>query len=125
MKKKVLCIALALLMCMMVAVPAFADGGEETPPERVDITSSFGLYHVSGSTYKMWAEISNINEATVNVTLALYYASYSLVRAIGTVSSDPIISLDKNVSLSSGTYYLRLTITVNGSTHAWEIAYNI
>lgn len=125
MKKKVLCIALALLMCMMVAVPAFADGEEETPPDRVDITASFGLKHISGSTYRMWAKISNINTATVYSTLALYDVSYNLVAAVGTVSSDMLISLDKYVTLSSGTYYVRLTVTVNGSTHAWERAYNI
>ena len=88
MKKKALCIALALVMCMMLVLPAFADNEADTPPERAEITSSFGLYHASGSTYKMWAKNVNINEATVNATLALYDASYNLVKAIGTVSSD-------------------------------------
>lgn len=125
MKKKVLCIALALLMCMMVAVPAFADGDEETPSERVGITVSYGIKHISGSQYKIWAKIINLNEATVYATLALYDASYSLVAAVGTVSADQLISLDKTVSLSSGIYNLRLTTTVNGSTYTWERAYSV
>ena len=125
MKRKVLCIALALVMCLMVAVPAIADGEAETPPARVDITASFGLKHVSGSQYKIWAKIVNPNEATVFVTLALYDASYSLVKAVGTVSADQLITLVKGASLSSGTYHLRLTITVNGFTNSGERTYNI
>lgn len=125
MKKRVLCIALALLMCMMVALPAFADGEEETPPERAPIAASFDLMHVSGSTYRMWVRISNPLGVSVSITLALYDASYSLVSAIGTVSSDTIITLSKIVTLSSGTYHLRLSYTVEGITHTFEKPYTI
>lgn len=125
MKRKVLCFALALLMCMMVAAPAFADGSAEKSPERAWITASFGLKHISGSTYKMWAKINNPEEVTVSATLTLYNASYNQVASVSTTSSNSSISLNRNVTLSSGTYYLRLTYTADGSTYSFEKAYSI
>lgn len=125
MRKKALCIALALLMCMMVTLPTFADGSAKTPPYRADITASFGLKHISGSTYKMWARIVNPMEVPVSATLTLYNASYSPVASVSTNASYPTIGLNKNVSLSSGTYYLRLSYTVSGSTYSFEKTYHI
>ena len=125
MKRKVLCVALALLLCMTVTLPAFADGEAETPPERVEITSSFGLKLISGTKYKMWAKINNPNQATVWVTLALYGASYNYITSVSTQSSNLLINLSKYVYLSSGTYHLRLNYTVNGSSYSWEKTYNI
>lgn len=125
MKRKLLCIALALLMCMMVTAPTFADGEAETPPEKVGISASFGLKHVSGSTYKMWAKINNPDGASVSVTLVLYDASYNYIIGIGTTSSNTTISISKNVTLSSGTYHLQLSYTVNGSTHSFERTYSV
>lgn len=125
MKKKVLCIALALLMCMMVTVPTFADGETETPPERALITTSFGLKQVSGSTYKMWAVINNPLGVSVNATLTLYNISYSSIASIYNISSSTIFHLNKNVNLSSGTYHLILTYTADGSTYSFERTYVI
>ncbi len=125
MKRKVLCIALALLMCMMVTLPTFADGEKETPTERAPIAASFGLKIVSGSTYKMWTRISNPSGVSVNATLTLYNASYTQIAAIGTTSSNTIINFSKNVTLPSGTYHLRLSYTVNGITHTFEKPYTI
>lgn len=125
MKKKVLCIALALLMCMMVTAPTFADSEAETPPERADITVSFGLKHISGSTYRMWAIINNPMEVSVHATITLYDASYNYITSISKTSSNPTIRLSKDVSLSSGTYHLRLTVTADGATHTIEKTYSI
>lgn len=125
MKKKVLCIALALVMCMMLIPHTFADNDAEPLPERAWITASFGLKNISGSTYKMWAVLNNPEGATVVVTLKLYDASYNYITGIGTTSSNPIISLSKNMTLSSGTYHLRLSYTVDGSTYSSEKTYNI
>lgn len=125
MRKKVLCIAFALIMSVMVTVPAIAESPAETPLNRTDITASFGLKHVSGSTYKMWARIVNPMEVTVNATLTLYNASYSPVASVSTTASYSTIGLNKNVSLSSGTYYLRLSYTVSGSTYSFEKTYHI
>ena len=47
MKRKVLCVTLALLMCMMVTVPTFAESSAKTPSEKALVTASFGLKHVS------------------------------------------------------------------------------
>jgi len=118
MKKKVLCIALALLMCMMVTLPTFADGSAETPLERAEITASFGLKNISGSTYKMWARISNPTQASVSATLTLYDVSYNSVASVSTTSSSLLIGLNKNVSLVSGTYHLWLSYTVDGVTYS-------
>lgn len=125
MKRKALCFALALLMCMMVSTPAFADSSVDTLLERAGVSASFGLTHISGSTYRMWAKINNPTSVTVTAILTLYDASYNPIESIGTTSSNTLISLSKNVSLSSGTYYLRLSITADGVTNAWEKTYNI
>ena len=125
MKRKVLCIALALLLCMMVALPTFADGEADTPPERAGIIASFGLKQVSGSTYKMWARLNNPTEATVHVTLTLYGSSYNYVASVSKTSSYILITLNKNVNLSSGTYHLRLSYLVDGATYAFEKTYPI
>ena len=84
MKRKVLCIALALLLCMTVTLPTFADGEAETPLDRAGVTASFGLKNISGSTYKMWARIVNPMEVPVSATLTLYNASYSPVASVST-----------------------------------------
>lgn len=125
MRKKVFCVALALLMCLMVTMPAFADSKPETPPVRALINASFGLKHISGSTYKMWAVISNPEEVSVYAVLTLYDASYNPVESIYKTSSNPTIYLSKNVNLSSGTYHLRLSYTAEGATYSYERTYNI
>ena len=125
MKRKALCFALALLMCMMVAAPTFADSSAETPFGRALITASYGLKHVSGSTYKMWAKIGNPEGVTVIVKLTLYDASYNYITSISKTSTNTIISLSKNVTLSSGTYHLRLTYSADGATYSAEKTYTI
>ena len=125
MKKRALCIALALLLCLSVTVSAFADGDAETPPERVEISATFALKHVSGSSYKMWTKINNPNAASVSTTLALYDVSYNYITSVSTVSSDMLISMSKPVTLSSGVYHLRLNYTVNGSTYSFEKTYSL
>ena len=119
MKKKVLCIALALLLCVLGAMPTFADG-EEAQQNREAITVSFALEHVSGSTYRMWAKILNPGGVTVDADLELLTAGFTLITSVGATSSNHIFSFSKNVSLpSSGTYYLRLTVQGN---NIWETA---
>lgn len=125
MRKKVLCFAFALLMCMMVTVPTFADSSAETPPERAGIIATFGLTHVSGPTYKMWVKLSNPLNAYVSAVLTLYDASYTPITSVSTASTNTIISLGKNVNLSSGTYHLRLSYTVSGNTYSSEKTYSI
>ncbi len=125
MKRKVLCIALSLLMCMMVALPTFADGEAETPPERAPISATFGLKHVSGSTYRMWAIINNPLEVSVSATLTLYNISYTQIASVSTTSTNITIKLNHNVTLSSGTYHLILTYTADGSTYSSEKTYTI
>lgn len=125
MKRKTLCFALALLMCMLIAVPAFADTSADTPPERALITASYGLKHISGSTYKMWAKIGNPDGVTVIVKLTLYDVSYNYITSISKTSSNTTISLSKNVTLSSGTYHLRLTYSADGATYTAEKTYTI
>ncbi len=125
MKRKILSIVLALLMCMMVTVPTFADGEADTPPERANIIATFKLSHQSGSTYKMWADITNPTMVPVNVTLTLYNVSYSTIAVVEKASSGISFSLSKEVSLSSGIYHLWLSYTVSGSYYAFEKTYNI
>lgn len=125
MKKKVLCIALALLMCMMVTLPTFAEGSAKTPLEKAPISASFGLTHISGSTYRMWAKLNNPTQVSVYASLTLYDASYNTVASIYTTSSSTLISLSKYVTLSSGTYYLRLTYTADGASYSAEKTYHI
>lgn len=125
MKRKVLCISLALLMCMMVTLPTFADSETEAPPERALISASFGLKNTSGTSYKMWAKINNPNVVSVHASLALYDASYNYITSVSTTSSSMLINLSKYVSLSSGTYHLRLSYSAEGSTYSWEKTYNL
>ncbi len=125
MKRKVLCIALALLMCMMVTLSTFADDSAETPPERAGITASFGLTHISGSTYRMWAKINNPSRVSVFARLTLYDASYNYIASIYTTSTNILITLQKDVVLSPGTYHLRLYYMASGSSHTFETTYNI
>ena len=124
MKRKVLCIALALLMCMTVTVPTLADDEAETS-ERANVTATFGLKLLSGSTYKMWAKISNPTRLSVHATLTLYNISYSSIASVSTTSANITIDLSHNVTLSSGTYHLILTYTVNGSLYSVEKTYSI
>ena len=125
MKKKILCIALALLMCMMVTVPTFADSSAETPHDRAVISASFGLTLVSGSSYKLWAIIKNPLAVGVHATLSLYDASYNHITSVTTTSSNTTIFLSKNITLASGTYHVRISYTADGYSHAFEKTYSI
>lgn len=125
MRKKVLCIVLALVMCMMVTMPAFADGFADAQAKRVMITATFGLKQISGSSYKMWAKINNPSAVSVSATLILYDASYNYITSVSTTSSSMTINLSKTVSLSSGTYHLRLSYTADGSSYSVEKTYTI
>jgi hypothetical protein len=125
MKRKVLCIVLALLMCMMFAMPTFAESSTETPEERANVSASFGLTHVSGSTYRMWARITNPAGVSVSASLTLYNISYSQIASVSTSSTNTFINLSRNVTLSSGTYHLILIYTANGSTYSFEKTYTI
>lgn len=125
MKRKVLCIALALLMCMMVTVPTFADDEAKTPPERALIMATFSLKHISGSTYNMWARIENPTGVSVYARLTLYNISYSSIASVSTTSTNVSIDLSQNVTLSSGTYHLILTYNAGGSTYSFEKTYTI
>lgn len=125
MKRKVLCIALALLMCMMVTVPTFADNSVDTATEKAGISITFGLKNMSGTTYRMWAKINNPTQVSVYARLTLYDASYNQVTSIYKISSNPLISLSKDVVLSSGTYHLRFTYTADGATYTYEKTYTI
>lgn len=110
MRKKALSIVLAALMCLMTATPVLADNESKTPPERGLIEVTFDLDHVSGSTYNMNAEITNYLSEQVTVGLGIFDSDYNLIASVGTVSTNPIIYLSKNVSLSPGTYYLRIAV---------------
>lgn len=125
MRKKVLCLALALLMCMMVTVPTLADSTANIPQIRADIGASFGLKHISGSTYRMWAKINNPEGVSVFARLTLYNVSYTSIASIYKTSSSTLISLNKDVTLSSGTYHLILTYTADGVTYSYEKTYTI
>ena len=109
MKRNCLCVFLALLLCLSLTVPTFAESDPE-PPDRVTVPYSFGLKHVSGSTYKMKANVTNTNEQPLTILLALYDSGNNPVDSILTLSSDPLISLSKTVSLSPGTYVLQISI---------------
>lgn len=125
MRRKVLCITLALLMCMMVTMPTFAEDEAETLPERASIAVTFGLTHVSGSTYNMWAKIINPQSASVTAALFLFNSSYIPVASVGTTSTNVFINFGKNVTLSSGTYHLRITYMADGQTYSIQKTYMI
>ncbi len=125
MKKKAICIVLALLMCMMVTVPTFAESDAETLLDRAPIAATFGLTHISGSTYRMWAKIGNPLGVSVYAKLTLYNISYTQIVSVSTTSTNTTIVLNHNVSLSSGTYHLILTYTADGSTYSFEKTYSI
>jgi hypothetical protein len=126
MKRKVLCIVLALLMCTAAALPTFADAERETPPDRAGITASFGMTNVSGSTYKIWARLVNPTEVMVYAAVGLYDASGNAIAGTSTWSSNILISLNTTATLTSGTYYVRIGyIPIGGTAHAFERVYNI
>ncbi len=125
MKRKVLCIALALLMCMMVTVPAFADEDAKTPPERGVVTVTYSLDHNSGSSYKMWATIRNLAGENIIANLILYDASYNYITSVSRTSSSTVFTISKNVTLSSGTYHLLLYYVGDTVTDSSQITYHI
>ena len=123
MKRKVLSIALALLMCLTIALPTFADNSAETPPERYVIQSSYDLFYLYGIQYKMSADIINILGDSITVTLALYDVSYNYITSVSKTTTDQSIKLFKDAYLQSGTYHLRLTYRVDGTWHSFEKTY--
>ncbi len=62
----------------------------------------------------MRAKVFNLANEEVTVGLILYDVSYHVIDSCYTVSTNSIINLSKNVTLSSGVYHLR--ISVKGDT---------
>lgn len=73
----------------------------------------------------MWAKIDNPLGVSVNARLTVYNVSYSQIASVSTTSTNTIISLNRTVALSSGTYHLILTYTADGSTYSFEKTYSI
>lgn len=126
MKKKVLCVVLALLMCTMVSLPTFADGEADTPEQnRTALVVYAGLTHVSGSMYDMWAEVFNPAEESVHINLQLFNGSYIRLISIGTTSTEILFGITREVSLLPGTYHLRVTYSGATVSDAFEKHYYI
>ncbi len=125
MKRKCLCLILALLMCLSLTVPTFADAEKPEPQERANVYCTFRLTHVSGSTYRMRATVNNPDRALLTVLLVLYDSGNNPIESVTAVSSDLTISLSKNVSLSSGTYRLCITILGMNVLQTFEKTYSI
>jgi len=125
MKRNCLCIILALLLCLTFAVPTFADGEKTDSQERANVSYTFKLTHVSGSTYRMRATVNNPDCGLLSVLLVLYDSGNNPVESVAAVSSDLTISLSRNVSLSSGTYRLCITIVGLNVAKTSERTYSI
>jgi hypothetical protein len=73
----------------------------------------------------MWAKIINPQNASVTAALFLFNSSYIPVASVGTTSTNMFINFDKNVTLSSGTYHLRITYMADGETYSVQKTYMI
>lgn len=110
---------------MMVTLPTFADDFERSPFNRAGLGVSFGLKNTSGSSYKMWAKILNPAAENVSVSLKLYDSSYHPLASITTTSSDSIIYISKVLTLSSGSFHLRISYSGATVSQTLEKTYSI
>ncbi len=112
MKKKLLCVSLVLMMCLMAAMPTFAED-QNTGAIKSALQVSGDLYHVTGSQYTAWARVINPALEHVSITLGLYDSNNGLVALVGKTSSDAMIKVSASVTLTPGTYTMKVWVAGN------------
>jgi hypothetical protein len=116
------------MLCLMGTASAFADGSDssdDAPQERGALLVTFGLTQVSGNTYRMWAQVANPGGEEVTVTLKLFNGGYVKLVSFGTVSTDTIIYISKEVTLIPGTYHLRVIFRGDTVANSAERTYYV
>ncbi len=124
MKKKLLCVSLVLMMCLMAAMPTFADN-QNTGEIKSALQVSGDLYHVTGSQYTAWARVLNPALEHVSLTMGLYDANNNLITMSGKTSSDAIVKVSSTVTLTSGTYVMKIWVTGNTVSRLITVTCNI
>lgn len=123
MKKRIITLVVATILCLLISVPAFA---AIIPRGSVGLSS--GLTHVSGSTYNAWASVQAFQDENISVRFTLYKVNGKTMTYItsGSSSTDGTYAIaQKRASLSSGTYKLYASCSdgtqTNSSTKTYVI----
>ena len=114
MNRKILCITLALILCLLAVTPTFADA---KPNEEMRSTIRFTAGHSQrndGSTY-FYGMIQRSSSASMTITVNLKNSSGTIVSSASNVKTGTTILAGNSAFLSSGTYTIEITGTINGS----------
>ena len=125
MKRKLLCVSLVLMMCLMAAIPAYAD--LPTPPDEVKggLQISWDLYQLSGSQYKAFARVFNGGNEPVYLDFTLYDSNNNQITYAMAYSYDTIIKISRTVNLTPGTYTMEINVAGNTVSRCIISTYNI
>ena len=113
MKKLISLLLVAVLVLSCCNLAFAASRNAET---RASFSTSAGLAHVSGSTYALWGQITGSASDSLTIYVELY-KSGSLVTTLSGSGAGPSVYREKNVSLTSGTYTLKITGTSSTGTN--------
>lgn len=111
MKRKVLCVTLVLMICLLAAVPTFAD----IHSAKVDYSRSLGITPNNDGTYTYWGILKSNSVTNLSITLKLYNSS-SINTPIAMSSNSAnakSVSASGTVSLSSGSYTLEMICSIS------------
>lgn len=125
MKRKLLCVSLVLMMCLMAAIPAYAD--LPTPPDEVKggLQISGDLYQLSGSQYKAVARVGNPANEPVYLDFKLYDSNNNLIAYAAAFSYDTIIKISRTVDITPGTYTMEINVAGNTVSRCIITTYHI
>lgn len=107
MKKKVLCLGLALLLLLMMAIPSYADSHAQEPSRQAVGSCSMSI---SGHSITiMGRSLSSYDEDTIRVSVNLWELRdgkwYRITNSTAELSNARTVSTSKTVTVTGGYYY--------------------
>lgn len=111
--RKIIALFIVTVIILFCCGLALASGKDIM--SRATVEADGDLSRVSGSTYLLWGSASGTSGDSLSISVKVYKGG-SYITEISGSGSGPFLYKSRNVTLSSGTYTLKITATSSTST---------
>ena len=121
MKKSIRILAMLLMVVLVFSamMPAYAQTADSSFT-RADNTVSCGLSRNDDGTYRLWGCLSSITSSNLSITIKLYTSGGSLVASCSKSTVGTYLYKNKNISVPSGSYTVKVVGSINGVEHSCQ-----